>query len=87
VNTTDLNPSLQKRWSSILPPIRVLSAGSAGFLLWCSPEDHPVGYDILMYAGAFAKPCAYVGDIRWGWDDAEKITHLVIEPKFKDTCV
>lgn len=62
-------------------PFALFEAGSAGFQLWCSPEDHPAGYDVLMYAGAFAKPCAYVGDVCWGWDDAEKITHLVL-----DTC-
>ena len=43
---------------------------TAGFNLWCTPEDHPQGWDgVPLIAGAFAKPCGFVGTASWKWDD------------------
>ncbi len=51
----------------------------AGFNLWCTPDDHPNGWDdVPMDAGAFSKPCEYVGTATWGWTD-ECITHVELE--------
>ena len=62
-------------------PLAVFEAGSAGFQVWCIPEDYPGGLweqvAERMIAGAFSKPCAYVGSCYWHWED-EQITGLVI---------
>ena len=56
----------------------LFDAGNAGFQIWCTPEDHPEGWEnIPMDAGAFSKPCEYVASVRWGWEN-ETITHLVL---------
>ena len=58
-------------------PEAVFEAGSAGFLIWCTPDDHPKGWDrVDMTAGAFSKPCEYVASVSWGWE-SERITHLL----------
>ena len=59
-------------------PEAVFEAGSAGFLIWCTPDDHPKGWDrVEMTAGAFSKPCEYVASVSWGWE-SERITHLLL---------
>lgn len=50
-------------------PEALFEAGHAGFQIWCSPEDHPAGWEhIPMSAGAFSKPCEYVASVQWGWE-------------------
>src|SRR5437867_3186699 len=51
----------------------------SGFNIWCTPEDHPVGWEgVNMDAGAFSKPCEYVATATWGWG-GECITHIELE--------
>jgi hypothetical protein len=51
-------------------PEALFKALTAGFNLWCTPENHPQGWDgIPLIAGAFAKPCGFVGTATWKWDD------------------
>ena len=60
-------------------PNAVFDVLLAGFNIWCTPEDHPQGWDGLeMIAAAFSKPCEYVGTATWGWEDKE-ITHVELE--------
>lgn len=60
-------------------PSAIFEAGSGGFQVWCTPQDHPKGWsDIVMNAGAFAKPCEYVGSVHWIWEE-ETIVALEIE--------
>jgi hypothetical protein len=60
-------------------PNSLFEALLAGFNLWCTPEDHPQGWDgVSRDAGAFAKPCEYVGTATWGWTD-ERITHIELD--------
>lgn len=64
-------------------PDALFEAGTGGFQIWCSPSDHPAGWEgVPMDAGAFAQPCEYVASVHWGWEkDPEKsptITHLVL---------
>jgi hypothetical protein len=43
---------------------------AAGFNLWCTPEDHPQGWDgVPLIAGTFSKPCGFVGTASWKWED------------------
>jgi len=50
----------------------------AGFNIWCTPDDHPDGWEsVTMLAGAFAKPCDFVASVYGGWTDA-RITHLTL---------
>jgi hypothetical protein len=59
-------------------PTALYEAGNAGFQIWCTPDDHPEGWDdIQMNAGAFSKPCEYVGSIHWKWE-GEQIVALEI---------
>ena len=61
-----------------LNPEAVFEAGSGGFQIWCTPNDHPDGWDgVPMIAGAFSKPCSYVASVGWGWDE-DRITHLLV---------
>ena len=51
-------------------PEALFEALTACINLWCSPEDHPQGWDgIPMIAGAFTKPCGFVGTATWKWDE------------------
>jgi hypothetical protein len=60
-------------------PRAIFEAGSGGFQIWCTPSDHPKGWNgIAMHAGAFSKPCEYVGSVHWKWDE-EEIVALSIE--------
>ena len=60
-------------------PCAVYEAGSAGFQVWCTPQDYPKGWDgIQMVPGTFSKPCEYVGSIHWKWE-GEEIVALEIE--------
>lgn len=60
-------------------PAALYEAGSGGFQVWCTPQDHPRGWeDIRMQAGAFSKPCEYVGSVHWKWED-EAIVAVQIE--------
>jgi hypothetical protein len=46
-------------------PEAIFENGAAGFQIWCTPEDHPQGWnDVPMDAGAFCKLCAYVASVR-----------------------
>jgi len=57
----------------------IFEAGNGGFQVWCTPHDHPQGWNgIQMVSGAFSKPCEYVGSATWKWDD-ERIVALEIE--------
>ena len=59
-------------------PEAIFEAGTAGFQVWCTPADHPKGWEgIVMTAGAFSKPCEYVASVSWGWE-GEMITHLLL---------
>ena len=59
-------------------PEALFDAGNAGFLVWCTPSDHPAGWEGLpMTQGEFSKPCEYVASVQWGWEE-ETITHLVL---------
>ena len=59
-------------------PEALYAAGAGGFNIWCTPEDHPRGWeDLHMIAGAFAKPCESVASVLWGWEN-EAITHVVL---------
>jgi len=45
-------------------PQAIFEAGTAGFQIWCTPADHPKGWEgVVMTAGAFSKPCEYVASI------------------------
>ncbi|MFZ1042164.1 MAG: hypothetical protein WAN58_12740 [Anaerolineales bacterium] len=60
-------------------PLAIFEAGSGGFQVWCTPEDHPQGWDgILMDSGTFSKPCEYVGSVHWIWQN-EEIVALGLE--------
>ena len=51
-------------------PEALFEALTAGFNLWCTPENHPQGWDgIPLIAGAFAKSCGFVGTATWEWED------------------
>jgi hypothetical protein len=57
----------------------VFEAGSAGFQVWCTPEDHPKGWgEVSMVSGIFSKPCEFVGGVHWKWE-GERIVALAIE--------
>ncbi len=50
-------------------PVALFEALTAGFNIWCTPEDHPQGWDgISLILGAFAKPCGFVGTATWKWE-------------------
>ena len=56
----------------------IFEAGSGGFQIWCTPKDHPLGWqDVPMTQRAFSKPCSYAASVCWGWD-GERITHLTL---------
>ncbi len=60
-------------------PKALFEALPTGFNIWCTPNDHPTGWEgIKMEAGAFSKPCEYVGTALWGWA-GEQITHIELE--------
>jgi hypothetical protein len=60
-------------------PEAVFEAGSAGFQVWCTPADHPKGWEgIEMIPGTFSKPCEYVGSVHWKWE-SEQIVALEID--------
>jgi hypothetical protein len=60
-------------------PSAIFEAGSGGFQVWCTPEDHPEGWNgIVMNSGAFSKPCEYVGSVLWAWEE-DSIVALEIE--------
>ena len=59
-------------------PEAIFEAGTAGFQIWCIPDDHPKGWEgIVMTAGAFSKPCEYVASVSWGWE-GETISYLLL---------
>ena len=60
-------------------PSAIFEAGNGGFQVWCTPQDHPQGWQgISMIPATFSKPCEYVGSVHWQWND-EKIIGLQIE--------
>ena len=57
----------------------IFETGSAGFQVWCTPEDHPKGWgEVSMVSGTFSKPCEFVGGVHWKWE-GERIVALAIE--------
>lgn len=61
-------------------PEALFEAGAAGFQVWCTPNDHPQGWETArasMDQGCFSKPCAYLGAVIWHWQD-EQIVALSI---------
>jgi len=54
-------------------PAALFEAGSGGFQIWCTPEDHPgeLWSKVDMIAGAFAKPCEYVASAHWKWSEGD----------------
>lgn len=48
-------------------PAALFEAGPGGLQIWRTPEDNPGGLwkRVGMVAGAFAKPCAFVGGVLW----------------------
>jgi hypothetical protein len=60
-------------------PSAIFEPGGGGFQVWCTPTDRPQGWNgITMHAGAFSKPCEYVGSVLWKWED-EQIAALEIQ--------
>lgn len=65
-------------------PEAIFEAGNGGFQVWCTPDDHPQGWDdVPMIAGAFSKPCSFLASVYWEWD-GDKITHLVLSTNAYD---
>lgn len=63
----------------------IFEAGTAGFQIWCTPDDQPTGWqDAHLTAGAFSKPCGYVASVCWGWE-GETIAHLILTTDAYDT--
>ena len=55
-------------------PEALYEALTAGVNMWCTLEDHPEGWDgIPLIAGAFAKPCGFVGSATWKWEGEQVI--------------
>ncbi len=52
-------------------PEALYEAGSAGFQIWCSPQDNPGGpwSEIQMFPGSFPKAVEYVATVHWKWND------------------
>lgn len=52
-------------------PDALYEAGSAGFQIWCTPQDNPGGEwkQVQMTKGAFVKPVEYLASVHWRWDD------------------
>ena len=84
-------PSEHKRMKPVLDVARhldiatnpekkaIFEAGSAGFQVWCTPDDHPKGWQgVNMIPGTFSKPCEYVGGVHWKWDE-DRIVGLEME--------
>jgi hypothetical protein len=63
-------------------PQALFEASSAGFQIWCTPEDNPGGVWVevkyRMTAGIFSKPCAYVGSCYWEWEE-DKVVGIKLE--------
>ena len=55
-------------------PEALFEALTAGVNIWCTLTDHPEGWDgIPLIAGAFAKPCGFVGTATWKWEGEQVI--------------
>jgi len=55
-------------------PEAIYEGHLAAVSVWCTPEDHPEGWDGVMMtaiAGMFTKKSAYVGCASWVWADEE----------------
>ena len=53
-------------------PEALFEVGCAGFQIWCTPAEHPDGWEAVastMFPGAFAKACEFVASVHWHWDD------------------
>lgn len=64
-------------------PQAIFEPGPAGFSIQATRDNHPEGEEWVSMAsrmdkGGFTKPCAYIGDVRWGWE-GDQITHLLLE--------
>jgi len=69
-----------RRWDIATNPApeAIFEAGNSGFQIWCTPDDHPKGWEgVPMTRGAFSKPCSYVASVSWGWE-GDRITHLCL---------
>lgn len=59
-------------------PEAIFADKQGGFQIWCTPDDHPPGWEnVPMGEGSFPKACAYVGIVLWGWEEG-RITHLLL---------
>lgn len=59
-------------------PEALFEAGNSGFQIWCTPDDHPAGWEeVKMIAGSFKKPCSFIASATWEWDD-ETITGILL---------
>ena len=62
----------------------IFETGSAGFQIWCTPEDHPddpEGWNLILdrlIAGAFSKSCALVASVGWKWE-SDQVVGLLLE--------
>ena len=53
---------------------------SAAINLWCTPEDHPAGWEgVSITAGAFCKAAEFVGTLSWAWGEQITLLHLQTE--------
>lgn len=60
-------------------PEALFEALTAGFNIWCTPADQPEGWqDVPLIAGAFSKPCGFVGTAAWHWE-GERIVAIQLE--------
>ena len=52
-------------------PEALFEAGSAGFQIWCSPQDNPGDpwSEMQMFPGSFPKAVEYVASVHWKWND------------------
>ena len=65
-------------------PEAIYEAGSAGFQIWCTPDDQPKGWSgVALTCGAFSKPCGFVASVSWGWEGAT-ISRLLLETEAFD---
>jgi hypothetical protein len=65
-------------------PNALYTVGCFGFTIWCTPDDCPKGYELItMTTGAFAKPCAFVGEVQYRFRNDE-IVELILTTDASD---
>jgi hypothetical protein len=60
-------------------PKALFDPNICGFNIWCTPDDNPGGcwIDIKMIAGAFSKPCCFVGQVIWKWAENQPLPEII----------